>query len=103
MGYTWPGNVRELENVMERAVLLATGRWITPAELLSNLNQAEKSSPYFQLGEAFSIKKASKLLERDLIEKALKFTNGNRSQASKPLEISRPILISKIKAYKLEL
>jgi len=103
MGYTWPGNVRELENVMERAVLLATGRWITPAELLSNLNQAEKSSPYFQLGEAFSIKKASKLLERDLIEKALKFTNGNRSQASKLLEISRPILISKIKAYKLEL
>jgi two-component system response regulator AtoC len=33
MEYAWPGNVRELENVIERAVLLATGRWITPAEL----------------------------------------------------------------------
>jgi transcriptional regulator with PAS, ATPase and Fis domain len=33
MDYAWPGNVRELENVMERAVLLAKGKWITPAEL----------------------------------------------------------------------
>jgi two-component system response regulator AtoC len=103
MGYTWPGNVRELENIMERAVLLATGRWVTPAEILSNMNQGEKSSPYFELGEALSIKKASKRLERDLIEKALTLTKGNRSQAAKLLEISRPILISKIKEYKLEL
>ena len=49
-----------------------------------------------------SIKKASRLVERDLIFKALDVTGGNRTQAAKILEISRPKLISKIKDYKLE-
>ncbi|MDY6879407.1 MAG: sigma-54 dependent transcriptional regulator [Desulfatiglans sp.] len=95
MEYTWPGNVRELENVIERAILLAPGRWVTPAELMQG------PAPYFGPVEALSIKKATKRMERNLIEKALKLTNGNRSQASKILEISRPILISKIKEYGL--
>ncbi len=33
VGYRWPGNVRELINVMERAVLLASGPAITPFDL----------------------------------------------------------------------
>ena len=41
-------------------------------------------------------------MERDLIFKALDVTGGNRTQAAKILEISRPKLISKIKDYKLE-
>lgn len=94
--YSWPGNVRELENVIERAVLLATGRWITPAELTQE--HTTNLGPI----EALSIKKASKNLEQNLIEKALKITGGNRTQASKILEISRPMLLSKIKKYKLE-
>jgi two-component system response regulator FlrC len=32
--YAWPGNVRELENVVQRAVVLCTGRVITPAHLM---------------------------------------------------------------------
>ena len=36
-GYTWPGNVRELENVIERAVVLATGSRVTGAELPPHL------------------------------------------------------------------
>lgn len=97
MEYDWPGNVRELENSIERAVLLATGPYITPAEL------AQESFQSVGPVEALSIKKASKRLERNLIEKALKITGGNRSQASKILEISRPILLSKIREYKLDL
>ena len=97
MEYSWPGNVRELENVIERAALLATGRWITPAEL------AQESTPHFGPIESLSIKKASKKMERNLIEKALNLTGGNRTQAAKILEISRPILISKIKEYNLDL
>jgi two-component system response regulator AtoC len=41
-------------------------------------------------------------MEQDLIQKALKLTNGNRTQAAKILEISRPMLISKIKQFNLE-
>jgi two-component system response regulator AtoC len=103
MEYTWPGNVRELENVIERAILLATGRWVSPAELPENMKQAQKLPPYFGSDENLSIKKASKWLERSLIEKALKLTQGNRTQAAKILEVSRPMLISKIKEYGLNL
>ena len=103
MEYTWPGNVRELENVIERAILLASGRWISPAELPDNMIQTQKLPPYLGSDEDLSIKKASKWMERNLIEKALKLTSGNRTQAAKILEVSRPMLISKIKEYELDL
>jgi len=101
MSYHWPGNVRELENVMERAVLLSTGRWITVKELPSRLTRNKGFPQDFDSLETLSIKKASKRLQRNLIEKALKATNGNRTQSAKLLEISRPMLISKIKEYGL--
>ncbi|MEG2140671.1 MAG: sigma 54-interacting transcriptional regulator, partial [Bilophila sp.] len=37
--YPWPGNVRELQNLMERAVLLAGGKEITPRHFLLNENE----------------------------------------------------------------
>ena len=33
MSLPWKGNVRELDNVLERAMILGTGEWITPADL----------------------------------------------------------------------
>jgi len=100
MGYHWPGNVRELENVIERAVLLSTGRWITPKELPSRLFK-EGIGQEISIGDSLSIKKASKDIQRNLIAKALKTTNGNKTQAARLLEISRPMLIAKIKEYGL--
>jgi two-component system response regulator AtoC len=102
MGYQWPGNVRELENIIERAVLLASGRWITPNDLTQEIVHGTLTSPVPGPDETLSIKKASKRLEHDLIKKVLDLTKGNRTQAAKILEISRPILISKIKTYNLE-
>ncbi len=101
MEHPWPGNVRELENVIERAVLLAKGNWITPLELPSVIAEQREFPPGLSPEDALSIKKASKQLERHLIQKALKITDGNRTQAAKILEISRPILIAKIKEYGL--
>ncbi len=103
MAYSWPGNVRELENVIERAVLLAPGRWITPAELPPHMTSPNGLSSFYDPQATLSLKKASKQLERTLIEKALKLTKGNRSQAAKILEISRPILHAKIKEYGLDI
>ena len=101
MEHSWPGNVRELENVIERAVLLAKGNWITPHELPSVIAEQQEFPPGLSPEDGLSIKKASKQLERHLIQKALKITGGNRTQAAKILEISRPILIAKIKEYGL--
>ncbi len=97
MEYSWPGNVRELENVIERAVLLAKGRWITPDELI------QQSSPDLGPAEALSLKKAVKRLEREFIAKALKLTGGNRTRAAKILEVSRPMRIGKSKEYGIDL
>jgi two-component system response regulator AtoC len=101
MEYDWPGNVRELENVVERAVLLATGHLITPTEL-SNITPIKKGLTYLEPEDSLSLKKAIKNLERHLIEKVLIQTHGNKSQAAKILEISRPILIAKVKEYGIE-
>jgi two-component system, NtrC family, response regulator AtoC len=102
MGYAWPGNIRELENVIERALLLAKGRWITPEDLPSRISTESNYLPSFPHEESLSIRKASGRLERELIGKALKLTGGNRTQASRILEISRPKLLAKIKAYHLD-
>lgn len=102
MGYAWPGNIRELENVIERAILLARGRWITPEDLPSRITTDFSYLPPLLPEDNLSLKKASSRLERDLIKKALELTGGNRTQAARILEVSRPKLISKIKAYNLD-
>jgi two-component system response regulator AtoC len=102
MGYQWPGNIRELENVIERAVLLAKGRWIAPEDLPPAITSDQGLASAMVPDGTLSLKKASKIIEEDLIKKALELTGGNRTQAAKILEISRPKLISKIKAYQLK-
>jgi transcriptional regulator with GAF, ATPase, and Fis domain len=43
--YDFPGNIRELENIIERAVILARGNTVTPAELPESLLQATPQRP----------------------------------------------------------
>jgi len=99
--YPWPGNVRELENIIERAILLAPRNILELSDLPPTL-KVDLSPPTVPAPEGISsIKEASRIVEKDLIERALKKTNGNRTRAAKILEISRPVLISKIKTYGL--
>jgi two-component system response regulator AtoC len=102
MTYPWPGNVRELENVIERAILLAPGNTLEISDLPPTLEADHFPSSDLAPEGISSIKVASRILEKELIERALSKTDGNRTKAAKMLEISRPILISKIKQYGLQ-
>jgi two-component system response regulator AtoC len=98
--YPWPGNVRELENAVERAMILTQEPRIEadylPSEVLGERTPWKKE---VWGEEELSIKKASRVMEGELIRRALKKTKGNRSQAAKLLEISHPALLSKMKEY----
>ncbi|MEW6078887.1 MAG: sigma-54 dependent transcriptional regulator [Thermodesulfobacteriota bacterium] len=105
MRHNWPGNVRELENAIEHAVVLAESRHIEPINLppaISLAHGAGSINGNSGLLEGYSIKTAQKKVEKILIQKALRQTGGNRTRASKLLEISHPSLLAKIKEYGIE-
>jgi DNA-binding NtrC family response regulator len=90
--YGWPGNVRELEHTLERAVLMARGERIEPANLGLNA----------QRGSAQSMDEMSlEAVEAILIRKALARANGNVSHAADALGLSRGALYRRIEKYGL--
>ena len=99
MRHDWSGNIRELENVIERAIILAKDSLITPSELPPSIITGDTIGSSIEEGQTLSIKKATRRIEEELIKKVLQITDGNKSKASKILEISRPILIAKIKEF----
>ena len=101
LNYTWPGNVRELENVVERAIILSNNKLVTEESFPLELRNVSSADSVFIASNELSLKKAGRLLEIDLIKKALKETNGNHTQAAKILEISLRALLYKLKEYKL--
>ncbi|WP_419787054.1 sigma-54-dependent transcriptional regulator [Pseudodesulfovibrio sp.] len=91
--YDWPGNVRELRNVLERSIILAEGGVITNQALPRELvERAEQNA-----GTVFSLEE----LERQQIQRALQFFDGNRQQAAKALGIGRKTLYRKIEKFGL--
>jgi two-component system response regulator AtoC len=105
MEYDWPGNVRELENVVERAVVLSRGQIITSRELPFGEHDAgdheDDGGDEVSVEKSF-FKKSVAQFEKDLIMKALRDANGNRSKAAEMLGIYRRLLYAKIKEYGLE-
>ena len=99
--HAWPGNVRELENVIQRAVVLAETSELLPEHLPESLATGGNSKALAAITRGDSLKDARRELEKIMIARALEKTGGNRSQASRLLEISHPSLLSKMKLYNL--
>jgi len=102
LNYDWPGNVRELEHVVERAFVLAETSILGPENLPAKLTGKKNSGTLDPKTNQYSLKQAQKTMEKELIIKALKKTNGNRTKASRLLEISHPSLLSKMKTYQID-
>jgi len=99
LNHVWEGNVRELENTMERAVLIGSGRHISPQNLL--LDASENKSE-FQDTFSFKAGRTVRDMEKELIFRTLEDVNDNRTQAAELLGISIRTLRNKLREYKEE-
>ena len=90
--HPWPGNVRELDHAVERAVLMAAGPEIGPADLgLRVGSEATARLDEMSLEE----------VESFLIRKALGRFDGNVSRAADALGLSRSALYRRLQRYGL--
>ncbi len=99
--YPWPGNVRELENTIERAIVLCDGSAITGEDLPERIKDSQDRIRTILNTDELSIKKTTRVIEEELIKRALDQTNGNRTHAAELLEISHRALLYKIKQYEI--
>ncbi len=95
--FHWPGNVRELENIIERAVVMASGTRIETADIRldvarpggnSTASAAGANSAAMFLPEGMTLEQ----YEDKLIHAALQRAGGNKSQAARFLGLSRNAL-----------
>jgi transcriptional regulator with PAS, ATPase and Fis domain len=100
MAFSWPGNVRQLENAVERGMALLGGRsTIELADLPPEIQgSALTFIPPVDFPDAgVDLTNTVEQLERDLIERALSRTGGNKAAAAMLLKIKRTTLVEKLK------
>ncbi len=101
--HAWPGNVRELRTAVEHAVVLCRGERITPRDLPASVRVGVGAG---ETPLAAAAPGASPLSvqenERQLIIRALKECEGNRTEAARKLGMSRRSLHRKLHTYKLD-
>ncbi|RKX26352.1 MAG: sigma-54-dependent Fis family transcriptional regulator [Candidatus Zixiibacteriota bacterium] len=99
--YHWPGNVRELENTIERAIILAEGKKVTPEHLAIRLRRTDE----IKLRDGAGLKEigahAQGQAERATIIRVLKDVRGNKRKCAKVLKIDYTTLFDKIKKYSI--
>jgi transcriptional regulator with PAS, ATPase and Fis domain len=98
LDYPWPGNIRELKSVIESAVMVSDGDYITISDLPMNLQ-------HYATGRRDEIgSRAIRNIEegeRSVIEEALRQTNGNKAKAAEALGISTRTLYRKLEKFSL--
>jgi Response regulator containing CheY-like receiver, AAA-type ATPase, and DNA-binding domains len=112
INYEWPGNVRELENAVERAVIIASGRQIELDDLPEAISKKAfeafaqaREERTKAAGEGRSIGIRVELpasmdeIEKQVIEATMDYADGDKSRASRLLNIGRKTLYRKLEQY----
>lgn len=96
--HSWKGNIRELKNVIERAVILSEGTELSTDNLPLEFQQSSSVSDSGNATlSAFSLASMEKLH----IQRVLNHTRGNKTEASRLLNIGLTTLYRKIEEYHL--
>ena len=102
LNHSWPGNVRELRTAIEHAVVLSRGEKVTARDLPPWVRagaEAAAADPARMLAKNdLTVKEA----EKQLIIRALKETDGNRTSAARKIGMSRRTFHRKLHTYHLE-
>ncbi|MBF0236554.1 MAG: sigma 54-interacting transcriptional regulator [SAR324 cluster bacterium] len=98
MSHDWPGNIRELENVIERAFVLCSTKWISVEHLPKTLTGLK--SPVAAVPNMESVKH---IAEEQSILKALQRNHYNRAAAARELGIHKTTLYRKIKSLNISI
>lgn len=99
--YDWPGNVRELRNICEQAVVLARGPVIMPEDLPFSLQTSSRELREAVLKPGATLKEIVADVERQVILRALREHNWNRTATARALGLNRRSLYAKMKEYGL--
>jgi DNA-binding NtrC family response regulator len=98
MAHSWPGNIRELDNIIERAMILGNGEWITPADLPPAIQQDSDCLPSI----ADNLKEAIRAYERIHITTVLRRVSGDKRKAAALLGLGLSSLYRKIEELHIQ-
>lgn len=99
--YNWPGNVRELRNILERAANVSISSFIGIQHLPDFIN--EKLNDDVKKSDVQTLKYKLAEAEITAIVEALKYCNGNRTEAANLLGIHRTALYKKLEGYGIDI
>jgi len=96
--HSWKGNIRELKNIIERSVILTDGAQLEAESLPAELQQFRSKDAKEKVLSAFDLASAEKIH----IQKVLNYTNGNKTETAKLLNIALTTLYRKLDEYQIK-
>ncbi len=90
--YNFPGNIRELENIIEQAIVLARGEYLTKESLPVSIIQKKRIA-------AGKLNETIERIEKEMIQESLRRNDWNQSNAANELGISERVLRYKMNKY----
>jgi len=105
LNYSWPGNMRELHNVLERAIILSGGQYITPDHFPKDIKGGSSRdiqfTPSLQHLNNRSLREYLASVEKAILEQAFSMSGGNQIKTSRLLGEPRHIVRYLLKKHKL--
>ncbi|NUO00106.1 MAG: sigma-54-dependent Fis family transcriptional regulator [Saprospiraceae bacterium] len=95
--HNWPGNIRELKNLIERSVILTDADMLEAESLPYEIRRSAQPAGTGKTLSAFDLASAEKIH----IQKVLNYTNGNKTEAARLLNIALTTLYRKIEEFRI--